>query len=270
MKFLDADSTASRVKVIMKAIVGRIVGMALAFGLTVSPAPATAGDGPWIALIGDDGLAAWKKPSGHWLVAGDARPDPKAPNRLLAEPGKGVLVNGPTGKTANLLTNEKFGDIEAHFEFLIPKGSNSGVKFEGLYEIQIFDSFGVAKPTANHNGGIYPRAELLPRYHYLDEGVAPRVNASRPPGEWQSLDVTFRTPRFDASGKKVQNARFDKVVLNGQVIHADVEVKTPTGHAWRLKEVPSGPILLQADHGPVAFRKIRVRRLQASEAPTIP
>ena len=47
--------------------------------------------------------------------------------------------------------------------------------------------------------------------------------------------------------------------MNGQVIHEDVEVKTPTGHAWRNKEVARGPILLQADHGPVAFRKIRVR-----------
>jgi hypothetical protein len=47
--------------------------------------------------------------------------------------------------------------------------------------------------------------------------------------------------------------------LNGQVIHDDVEVKTPTGQAWRDKEVAEGPLLLQADHGPVAFRNIRVR-----------
>jgi hypothetical protein len=51
------------------------------------------------------------------------------------------------------------------------------------------------------------------------------------------------------------------VVLNGQVIHQDVEVQTPTGHYWRLKEVARGPFLLQADHGPVAFRNIRVRQL---------
>ena len=81
------------------------------------------------------------------------------------------------------------------------------------------------------------------------------------PGEWQTLDVIFRAPRFDSDGKKTRSARFDKVVLNGQIIHEDVEVKTPTGHAWRLKEVARGPILLQGDHGPVAFRNIRVKPL---------
>jgi hypothetical protein len=185
--------------------------------------------------------------------------DSKNPKRLTATPGKGILVNGPTGRTRNLLTKQQFGDIEVHLEFLIPKGSNSGVKFEGLYEIQIFDSYGVKNPKGSDCGGIYPRAEQLPKYHYLDEGTPPRTNAARPAGEWQTLDAIFQAPRFDATGKKTTHARFVKVVLNGQVIHENVEVRTPTGHAWHNKEIASGPLLLQADHGPVAFRKIRVR-----------
>ncbi len=252
----------------MRAIVGRVLGMGMALVLTLSFIPAWSGEEPWLDLIGDRGLAAWKSPTGAWELAGNARPDPNRPNRLVAEPGRGVLVNGPTGKTTNLFTAEKFGDLEAHFEFMIPKGSNSGVKFEGLYEIQIFDSFGVARPDGRHNGGIYPRAELLPKYRYLDGGISPKVNASRPAGEWQTLDVIFHAPRFDRDGNKVASARFAKVVLNGQVIHEDVEVKTPTGHVWRTKEAPIGPIMLQADHGPVAFRAIRVRRLQAADPPT--
>jgi Domain of Unknown Function (DUF1080) len=215
----------------------------------------------WVDLIGERGLDAWRKPAGDWIVGGDAEPQPEHPKLLAAKPGRGTLVNGKTGKTRNLLTSQNFGDLEAHFEFLVPKGSNSGVKFEGFYEIQIADSFGVAKPTASHCGGIYPRAEMLPNYHHIDEGTPPRVNASRPAGEWQSLDVTFRAPRFGRDGKKVENARFDKVVLNGQVIHENVEVKSPTGHVWRQPEVAQGPILLQGDHGPVAFRNIRVRPL---------
>jgi hypothetical protein len=127
--------------------------------------------------------------------------------------------------------------------------------------VQIFDSFGVKEPKGDGCGGIYPRAELLPKYHHIDDGYPPRVNACRPPGEWQTLDVVFRAPRFDKAGKKVANARFDKVVLNGQTVHEELEVPTPTGHAYIRKEVPTGSILLQADHGPVAFRKIRVRRL---------
>ncbi len=175
-------------------------------------------------------------------------------------PGTGVLFNGASGKTSNLVTRDDFGDVEARFEFLIPKGSNSGVKFQSVYEIQISDSSGVAKPTASQCGGIYPRAEMLPRYHHIDEGTPPLVNAARPAGEWQTLDVTFRAPRFGSDGKKIQSACFEKVVLNGQVIHENAEVKTPTGHVWRLPEKPAGPILLQGDHGPVAFRNIRVAR----------
>jgi hypothetical protein len=236
--------------------------VALCFIVGAPPVPAAAGDDPeWISLIGDDPLAAWRKPAGSWFEAGDARPDPRDAKRLVPVDGKGVIINGKTGKTNNLVTRESFGDLEAHFEFLVPKGSNSGVKFEGLYEIQIIDSHGVARPKATHSGGIYPRAELLPRYRYLDEGTPPRVNAARPAGEWQTLDVVFRAPRFDASGKKVADARFEKVVMNGQIIHQDVAVKTPTGHAWHTREVASGPLLLQADHGPVAFRQIRVRPL---------
>jgi hypothetical protein len=235
----------------------RILLVIAVAGLTVS-ALAAAEDG-WISLIDHRPFEAWRKPTGAWYEAGDAKPDPKDPRRLAPLSGKGVLINGRSGRTTNLLSKAEFGDVEAHFEFLIPKGSNSGVKFEGLYEIQITDSHDVAKPKATHCGGIYPRAELLPRYHYLDDGTPPRVNAARPFGQWQVLDVVFRAPRFDADGKKTADARFVKVVLNGQVIHDDVALKTPTGHAWRMKELAKGPLLIQADHGPIAIRGLRVR-----------
>jgi 3-keto-disaccharide hydrolase len=212
----------------------------------------------WVDLSVNS-FASWAKPTGEWFMAGNVGLDPKNPRLLAAKPGSGILVNGPKGKTRNLLSKEKFGDIEVHLEFLIPKRSNSGVKLEGLYEIQIFDSYGVEKPKAEDCGGIYPRAEQKPKYHHIDEGVPPRTNAARPAGEWQTLDIVFQAPRFDARGKKTANARFVKVVLNGQVIHENVDVKTPTGNAWRDKEIPTGPLLLQADHGPVAFRNVRVR-----------
>jgi hypothetical protein len=73
--------------------------------------------------------------------------------------------------------------------------------------------------------------------------------------------VTFLAPRFDPSGQKVGNARFVKVILNEQVIHEDVEAATPTGSAWVKKETPTGPFLIQADHGPIAVRNVRVRPL---------
>ncbi|MHC5542985.1 3-keto-disaccharide hydrolase, partial [Singulisphaera rosea] len=214
-------------------------------------------------------LDGWKAPAGDWKVVGGVAPGPKNPRFLVSEPGSGILVNGPIGRTINLFSKEDFGDVEAHFEFMIPKGSNSGVKFEGLYEIQIFDSFGVKEPDlkGSDNGGVYPRAELLPIYHHIDDGHAPKTNASKPFGEWQTLDVVFRAPRFDASGKKVANAKFEKVVLNGQVVHEGLDAEYPTGNAWRLKkEMPTGPIMIQADHGPVGLRNMRARHLKEGTA----
>jgi hypothetical protein len=223
-------------------------------------APALGGEEPWIDLFGSDHFESWRAPTGAWAVVGSVELDPKNPRLLLSRPGKGVRVNGPKGRTNNLITKDTFTDVEVHAEFLIPRGSNSGIKLMGLYEIQILDRAGVKELTGDHCGGIYPRAEEKPRYHHIDKGVPPKVNAAKPAGEWQSLDIVFTAPRFDAAGKKVANARFVKVVLNDQVVHEDVEVPYPTGAAWRLRqETASGPLLLQADHGPVAFRNVRLR-----------
>ena len=185
----------------MKTIVNRTLLVVIACCGLVLPCLAAfqPSDDGWIDLIGKEGFEHWRSPASGWKRAGDAEPDSKNPARLLAKPGDAVIVNGPSGRTRNLVTKHSFGDLEAHFEFKIPKGSNSGVKLEGFYEIQIHDSFGVEKPKATHEGGIYPRAELLPRYHHIDEGTPPRLNAARKPGEWQTLDLVFRrldsTPR---------------------------------------------------------------------------
>ncbi len=221
-----------------------------------------AGEREWISLIGDHGLDSWRSPTAAWVEAGDARIDPQDHKRLAPVAGRGVILNGPAGRTRNLLSKGEYGDLEVHLEFLIPERSNSGVKLQGLYEIQIVDSQASRKLTGRDCGGVYPRAELLPRYRYLDDGHAPLVNAARPAGQWQSLDIAFRAPRFDASGRKLADARFEKVTLNGQVVQESVSLEAPTGHAWRLPEVRRGPLLLQADHGPVAFRNIRVRPLE--------
>lgn len=274
----------------MPAAASRAVFLVVAAGLTVTSAAATApdtaaveGEGGWVVLVGPNGPEGWTSiPQGWEVVANTylnagnikrlagstarAKSGPRAKAKTNAKAkgqptGKDVIFNGPTGRAPNLVSARSFGDVEAHLEFMVAVGSNSGVKFEGVYEVQIYDSHGVARPTASHCGGIYPRAELLPRYHHIDDGYPPLVNAARPAGEWQTLDVVFRAPRFDASGKKVANARFEKVVLNGTEVQKGLELPSPTGHAWRLKEQPTGPLLLQGDHGPVAFRNVRLKPL---------
>jgi hypothetical protein len=229
--------------------------------LLVQPADARPDATDWIELSAAGDLSAWRSPTGDWQTASEVKMDPVNPRRLALTAGTGILVNGPAGLAPDLVSRRNFGDLAVHVEFLIPRRSNSGVKLMGLYEIQIYDSHGVRRPRGSDCGGIYPRAELTPTYHHIDEGIPPRLNAARPAGQWQELDITFRAPRFDARGKKTANAKFVKVVLNGNVIHEGVEVATPTGHAWRKAEVARGPLLLQGDHGPVAFRAVRVRPL---------
>jgi len=109
-----------------------------------------------------------------------------------------------------------------------------------------------------HGGGIYPRAEAKPSYHYIDEGSPPKVNAAKPPGQWQTLDIIFQSPRFDKDGKKTAHAKFVKVVHNGQVVQENQEVPYASGTNWNRKQYPQGPIIIQGDYGPIAVRNIRI------------
>jgi hypothetical protein len=225
------------------------------------PKPADAKSDGWIDLMKPD---VWKKVDGRWIVTDAVKlaPDPKgkADVRLKAEKKDGgtIWVNGETGRLPNLVTKQAFGDCEVHVEFLIAKNSNGGIKFHEVYEIQILDSFGKKDLTGSGMGGVYPRADTQ-KGGYLDKGVPPKVNAAKPAGEWQTLDVVWKSPRFDAKGEKIASARIVKAVLNGQVIHDDVEVKTPTGGNWQRKETPTGSFMLQTDHGPTAWRNVRIR-----------
>ncbi len=209
------------------------------------------------SLVGDD-LSAWRGDTGAWMIVGKAKSAAADPGKLATEKGTGVLVNGPTGRTRNLLSKTEHGDVEAHVEFIVPKGSNSGVYFQGRYEVQILDSWGVGKPKHGDCGGIYQRWAKGRGF----EGHPPRVNASRAPGQWQTFDVVFRAPRFDAAGNKTANACFVKVVHNGVVVHENVEVTGPTRAATFGDEKPLGPLMLQGDHGPVAYRNIRLCPLE--------
>ena len=207
-------------------------------------------------LVGD-GMSGWRSDHGEWQNVGVVRLDPTAPKRLSTEDGSGILVNGETGRTSNLFTDVEHADVVAHVEFMVPQGSNSGVYFQGRYEIQVFDSWRVEQLKYGDCGGIYQRWKDGVGY----EGHPPRINVSRPPGAWQSFDVIFRAPRFDETGNKVANAKFVKVVHNGVVVHENVEVTGPTRAAAFSDEKPTGPLMLQGDHGPVAYRNLWIEPL---------
>jgi len=219
----------------------------------------------WRPLLNGKDLSGWhgmdpKAPFG-WITMQYVRWERLlGPTRLAGKPGpSGEILNSLQGRTVNLVSDDKFGDVELYLEFMVAKGSNSGVYLNGLYEVQVFDSYGSTEPlTSSDGGGIYHR--------WINEqgvgGSVPRVNACRPPGQWQSYHIWFQAPRFDASGKKTANAKFLRVVYNGTLVQKDVEVDGPTRAAMNIPEAPQNPLMLQGDHGPVAYRNLYIRNLR--------
>jgi Domain of Unknown Function (DUF1080) len=211
----------------------------------VTPA-ATFSDGagaPADAIVLFDGkdLSKWKSENGgepKWTLAGGA-----------------MQVNG-----GGLMTREEFGDIQLHLEWASPsevKGDgqgrgNSGVYFQGRYEIQVLDSY--QNPT-------YPNGQASSFYGHS----APLVNASRKPGEWQTYDIVFRAPKPMADGK-VQPGSFT-VFHNGMLVQDHIPIPGAATTSAKFTGVaPTGPIMLQ-DHGnPVRYRNIWLRKLAPAPA----
>jgi len=200
-----------------------------------------------ISLFNGKDLTGWLTKEGkpaETLKVGKAKLDPSNPSELMVEPEGNDLVNFKGGGR-DFFTEAKFGDALIEVEFMVPKGSNSGVYVMGEYEIQILDSFGKKEVGPGDVGGLYG-------------AQAPRVNASKAPGEWQKFIIDFRAPKFDKDGNKTANARFVKVTLNDKVIHEEVEMKGPTPGGLSGKESAAGPLMFQGNHGPVAYRNIKI------------
>ncbi|MCX7700852.1 MAG: DUF1080 domain-containing protein [Gemmataceae bacterium] len=205
-----------------------------------------------VRLFNGKDLTGWKLHGdtnrNRWQV-GRSSLDPKNPAKMLLEPSssEGELVN-TDNSGINIATEAEFGDCILEIEVMVPKGSNSGIYLMGEYEVQVLDSYGKRELTYGDMGGIYNYAP-------------PRQNAAKKPGEWQKFVIEFRAPRFGDDGQRQQQARFVKVTLNGQVIHENVELRGPTAGGLTGREKPRGPLMLQGDHGPVAYRHIVVRPL---------
>lgn len=217
----------------------------------------------WIPLLNGKDLAGWHAQDGkplQWLATRGVRWDQQdSQQRLYPAPYPGgVMLNSRAGKTSNIASDRKFGDVELYVEFLISRNSNSGVYLQGLYEVQIKDTYDAKEMGTHDCGAIYER--------WIEGkgvgGTAPFKNGARPAGQWQSFEIWFQAPRFDSGGRKTANARFLRVLHNGILIHENVEVDGPTRASMSLPEAPLNPLMIQGDHGPVALRNIYIRPLR--------
>jgi hypothetical protein len=198
-----------------------------------APAPAGA-----VVLFDGKNLEAWAKKAGKdWLKAdGPAR-------WKLVEAGAVEVVPS----SDSLISHEKFGDIRLHAEFrTLGAPTNSGIYFQARYEVDINETYGRTDGTACGNLG-----------NCTPKGTTPKTRASRAPLQWQTLDVEFTAPRFNASGQKIAKPRAT-VQLNGVEIYHDQELDPPTGAAGRLGEAATGPLMLQEHGMPLQFRNIWV------------
>ncbi|WKN30948.1 DUF1080 domain-containing protein [Porifericola rhodea] len=194
----------------------------------------------------------------NWSVASNVYADLVQKHHLETTEGTGVLVNQPDDTNKSELATEfEHGDIELELDFLLPKGSNSGLYLQGRYELQLIDSWGKQQVSSGDCGGIYQRWNAKTNSGF--EGIAPLVNACKAPGLWQNLKIRFQSPKFDKNGKKTANARFLEVILNDAIIHQNVEVSGPTAGAFFENESSLGPLVIQGDHGPIAFRNIQYK-----------
>lgn len=179
-----------------------------------------------------------------------------------AQPARWKVSGGymeVVAKTGAIQTTQAFGDVQLHVEWRAPtppsgesqERGNSGVFLMGRYEVQVLDSYHNVTYADGHAGAIFGQ-------------FPPLVNASRPPGEWQSYDIVFHRPRFDPAGTVLAPARMT-VFMNGVLVQDDVALSGPTAYQRRppyVRHADALPIQLQ-DHGdPVRFRNIWARRLE--------
>lgn len=176
----------------------------------------------------------WLTPSGDAAQAVRITPG----GNIEMIPGKGSII-----------TRQTFRDFHLHLEFrLLGKTTNGGVYMQSRYEFNIKDSWGQGQGAStgalgNVSSPVYPD----PAYNY-----------ALPPMVWQTMDIDFRAPRFDAAGSRTENARAT-MRLNGYLIYDDIELESVKGAGGRLGVAERGPIYLQEHGTAYQFRNIWIQ-----------
>jgi len=188
-----------------------------------------------------------------WEMAKDGGP----PKWTL---GNGYFATVPG--TGFLRTKQAFGDCQLHIEWAAPDPphgtdqdrGNSGVYMQGLYEIQVLDSYNNVTYADGQAAAVYGQ-------------YPPLVTACRKPGEWQTYDVVFHGPRFDANGNVVRKTNIT-LFFNGVLVQDHVDLTGPTDHHARppYKVTPEKlPLALQDHNHPVRYRNVWIRELKEGE-----
>jgi hypothetical protein len=198
--------------------------LALPVAAEKAPSSSTSKEDGWVSLFNGKDLTGWQK-------AHEPREDP------LWTVEDGAMTNQQGSR--DIATVADYKDFDVTLEYKTVKGGNSGVFLRGRTEVQVFDSYGKEKPGDADNGAIYGQ-------------FAPKVNASKPAGEWNALEVHF-------VGDTIT------VKLNGQLVQDKVKLTKVCGGALPGGLLDPGPIRLQGDHGKVWYRNLKLRPIPSNK-----
>ncbi|MDQ2078208.1 family 16 glycoside hydrolase [Marinimicrobium sp. ABcell2] len=212
----------------------------------------------------DGTLLALFKPNANWHLVEDVTADGDALRTTRGE-NNTIAVNGEDWADSGYLeTHVNVGDSLVRMEFLLPEGSSAGLYLLGRYEVSLADSYGETELEPSDMGGLAHRwnpNQEIPEF----DGVAPASNAANPAGEWQTVEVEFRAPRYDDAGAKTDNALLLSVTVNGEQVQYKTIATGFTRDPIRNWEQPSGPMMIRGDRGPIAIRNFEVRRADFGE-----
>lgn len=169
--------------------------------------------------------------------------------------GDGAMTVAP--KSGNIQTKQSFGDYQLHIEWRTPAKvdgngqgrGNSGIFMQGIYELQVLDSYNNPTYSNGQAGSIYKQ-------------TMPLVNASKGPGEWQTYDVVYTAPRFNKDGQMLFPP-YITVLHNGVLVqnHTPIQGTTPYVGQPTIEPHGRGPIMLQDHNNTTSFRNIWIREL---------
>lgn len=205
----------------------------------------------WLRLTYGDATDLWS--AAGWTLC-DAEPDIGDPRTFRTREGNGALVNDPAAATP--LTSEvELGDCVVETEFMLPQGGKGVLWIAGRYGIEFAD----APELGARSVGVV----LTPAGR-----IEPGFGAYRGHGQWHELQVRYRAPRFDAEGRKVEDARLEQVLVDGTLLHEDVSLPGASGGAPMKAEAARGPLAFAGGSGLYALRGVRAKPLDIPAWPT--
>lgn len=205
--------------------------------------------------------------TGQWLQAETIT---VAVNQRDLKPTKGaantILFNDPAAGESEISTKSGFGDTLINMEFLVTAGTQAAIYLQSRYGIALTDSHTKKSLEPEDLGGLLHRIVAGKKV----DGVPASMNAAKPAGEWQQLEIRFRAPRYDLANNKTDNAFFLDVKINGELVHSNTIAKGFVDGSKFPWEERYGPVMLRVTKGTLALRNVDIRHadFDAVKVPT--